>query len=155
MLERIHLVVAARTAHALALELYRFTATWPSSDREGLTLEVRRAGFALAACLAEASERLDGHPLDRALDHARSRLARVRYLLRFASDLGYRKLSTGGAMDDAAVRLEAALDLVTWERSVGSNGNRNARRPSPGLRFESASPSGHRRGKRRSRRRQR
>jgi hypothetical protein len=120
MLKPPHLEQAALTAHSLALELYRFTARWPESEREVLTLEVRRTGHALSTCLDDASRRLQGRALRRALDHARGKLGRLTCLIRFATDVGYRKLSSSRAVDEAMGRLAADLDIVAWELSGGT-----------------------------------
>lgn len=115
MLEPIHLSSAASAAHALALELYRFTARWPECDREGLTLDVRRAGHDLSSCLACADEGVRTRDLRRAVHTARRKHARLRYLLHFASDLGYRKLSTSARVEELMDQLYLDLDLLTGE----------------------------------------
>ena len=110
-----HLSSAADAAHALALEIHRFSARWPEDEREGLTLEIRRAARELSSRLTEANERLRGRALRRAVDDASGKHAKVGYLLRFATDLGFRKLSPSGKVDDLMAHLETDLDLVSWE----------------------------------------
>lgn len=110
-----HLSSAADAAHALALEIHRFTARWPEDERKGLTLEIRRAARELSSRLTEANERLRGRALRRAVDDASGKHAKVGYLLRFATDLGFRKLSPSGKVDDLMAHLETDLDLVSWE----------------------------------------
>jgi four helix bundle protein len=114
MTTRAHLASAASTAHALALEIYRFTARWPECEREGLTLDIRRAGRELSSCLNEASPGLTGRTRRRTIDQARGRHARLRYLVRVATDLGYRKLSSSSRVDDMIDQLDVDLDVLTW-----------------------------------------
>jgi four helix bundle protein len=109
------LATTAEAAHALALELYRFTARWPESERDGLTLEVRRAGRDLASCLSEADARLRGRALRRAVDRARSRHASLAYLIRLTTDMGYRKLSSSGKVDGMMERLDLDLGALALQ----------------------------------------
>ena len=109
------LATTAEAAHALALELYRFTARWPECERDGLTLEVRRAGRDLASCLSEADARLRGRPLRRAVDRACSRHASLAYLIRLATDMGYRKLSSSGKVDRMMERLDLDLGVLALQ----------------------------------------
>lgn len=113
MLKPIHLTSAASAAHALVLELYRFTARWPECEREGLTLEVRRTGHALSSCLACADDSLRPRALRRAVDNARGKHARLESLLHLASDLGYRKLSPSAKVDELMDHLHRNLDQLT------------------------------------------
>ena len=120
MLKLTHLTSVADAAHALALELYRFTARWPECEREGLTLEVRRTGHALSSCLACAGEGLRVRALRRAVDNARGKHARLQSLLRLASDLGYRKLSSSARVDEMMDHLYVDLDMLAGELGPGA-----------------------------------
>lgn len=114
------LASAATAAHSLALELYRFTAQWPECERDGLTLEVRRAGRALSGGLDAARAEVRNGALRRAVGHARRKHATLRYLLRLATDLGYRKLSSSSRADDLMDDLEMDLNALTWQaRAAG------------------------------------
>ena len=110
----IHLASAADAAHSLALEIYRFTSRWPQVEREGLTLGVRRAGWELSSCLGGARGRT-GRALRRAIRNARGKHARLSYLIRLATDLGYRKLSPSGRIDEMLANLDIDLDVLMFE----------------------------------------
>ena len=115
MNEPLHLPSAADAAHELALEIYRFTARWPECEREGLTLDVRSVARELSSCLAEAGKGLHGRALRRAIANARGKHARLSYLIRFATDLGYRKLSSSSKVDDLMSHLDIDLGILAWE----------------------------------------
>ena len=75
-------------AHALTLDLYRETRTFPSDERFGLVSQVRRAGISIGANLAEGSgrgRREFAHYVGMALGSSNE----LEYLLRVACDLSY------------------------------------------------------------------
>lgn len=114
------LASAANAAHSLALELYRFTSRWPECEREGLTLEVRRAGRDLSNFLREAYG-MRGRALRRAVEAARGKHARLSYLIRFATDMGYRRLSSSGKVDEMLTHLDIELDVLVSETREDSD----------------------------------
>ena len=109
------LASAADAAHAFALEIYRFTSRWPECERDGLTFEVRRAARDLSICLTGACRRGRYGKRLRTAEVARGKLSKLAYLIRFGTDLGYRKLSSGTRVDEKMLQLEVDLDLLTWE----------------------------------------
>src|SRR5213594_4148701 len=48
---------AWKSCHALALEVYRISASWPAGERFGLTAQARRAAFSSPANIVEGSAR--------------------------------------------------------------------------------------------------
>ena len=75
--------------HALVLEIYRVTATFPTDERFGLTSQLRRAAASVPTNIAEGSKRQ--HPPDyaRFLNVAEGSLAETEYLLFLSRELGY------------------------------------------------------------------
>jgi len=59
---------AWRAAHQLALELYRTTNGWPSQERFGLTIQVRRAALSVPTNIAEGAAKR-GLKIHRPPDH--------------------------------------------------------------------------------------
>ena len=75
--------------HALALNVYRTTADFPSHERYGLTAQVRRAVLSVPTNIAEGSKREGRLDYARFLNFAEASLAETQYLLLMSRDLGY------------------------------------------------------------------
>jgi four helix bundle protein len=80
---------AWQLAHGLVLQIYRVTESFPADERFGLTAQMRRAAFSVAANLVEGSARRGPREFRRFLDIAGGSLAELRYALVVARDLGY------------------------------------------------------------------
>ncbi len=78
-----------RKAHAMALDVYRLTATFPGDERYGLTSQLRRAVVSIPTNVAEGSKRRWGQEYARFINIAEASLAEVQYLLLLSRDLGY------------------------------------------------------------------
>ena len=94
----------------LALELYRATDGWPSSERYQLTSQIRRAALSVPTNIAEGAAKRGAREFRRYLDIARGSLSELSYLLRFSSDRGILD-------DEAFTTLEELRDhtgKVTW-----------------------------------------
>ena len=75
-------------AHHLVLLVYQTTRGFPSDERFGLTSQLRRAAFAVAANIVEGSAKKGPREFRRYLDIAVGSLAELRYTLRLVRDLG-------------------------------------------------------------------
>ena len=73
----------------LAVAVYRATEQWPSSERFGMTSQIRRAAISACANLAEGSARKGCREFGRFLDIALGSLAEASALMTVAADLGY------------------------------------------------------------------
>lgn len=82
-------LVAWQRAHALFLEVYRLTKSWPTEERYGLTSQARRAAFSVPANLVEGNAKRGSGELRRYLNIAIGSLAEVKYAIRASTDLGY------------------------------------------------------------------
>lgn len=76
-------------SHALVLELYKLTASFPPDERLGLTSQLRRAGSSVPTNIAEGSKRHSNADYARLLNIAEGSLAEAEYLLMLSRDLGY------------------------------------------------------------------
>jgi four helix bundle protein len=76
-------------SHALVLEIYRASATFPAEERFGLVSQLRRAAVSVPANIAEGSKRDGRTSWSRFLNFAEGSLAETEYLLLLARDLGY------------------------------------------------------------------
>lgn len=74
-------------AHRLVLLIYRKTRSFPSEERYGLTSQLRRAAFAVAANIVEGSAKRGPREFRRFLDIAVGSVAELTYTLRLVRDL--------------------------------------------------------------------
>ncbi len=79
---------AWKAAHKLALAVYRSTDSFPTTERYGLTSQLRRAAYSVAANIAEGSAKRGNRELRRFLDIALGSLSEIAYGLILARDLG-------------------------------------------------------------------
>lgn len=71
------------------MAIHRATEGWPRREWYGLTAQIRRSGFSVAANIAEGSAKRGPKEFRRFLDMALGSLAETQYALRAGSDLGY------------------------------------------------------------------
>jgi len=76
-------------SHALALDVYRLTATFPAAERFGIISQVRRAVVSIASNIAEGAKRQSRREYVRFLNVAEGSLAETEPLLRLSRDLGF------------------------------------------------------------------
>lgn len=82
-------LVAWQRAVELGLETYRLTATFPDTERFGLTQQMRRAAVSIASNIAEGYGRGSTGDYLRFLKIARGGLCELETQLLFARELGY------------------------------------------------------------------
>lgn len=83
-----HLIVWQK-AHALALQVYRTTGTFPADERFGLTSQMRRAAVSVPSNVAEGSGRSSDADFARFIDIALGSSTELEYQLLLARDLGF------------------------------------------------------------------
>jgi four helix bundle protein len=76
-------------SHALTLEVYRATQSWPPEERYGLTAQIRRSVASIATNIAEGSVRPTDLDFARFLHIALGSASELDYQLLLARDLGY------------------------------------------------------------------
>lgn len=92
-------------SHALVLQVYRLSATFPHEERFGLTSQIRRAATSAPTNIAEGSKRRSNHDFAHFLNIAEGSLAETDYLLLLARDLGY-------AGEDKVAPMRAETDEI-------------------------------------------
>ena len=76
-------------SHALVLEVYRLTMTFPPEEKFGLTSQLRRSALSIPTNIAEGSKRVGRVDYARFLNIAEASVAETQYLLMVSRDLGY------------------------------------------------------------------
>jgi four helix bundle protein len=76
-------------SHALTLEVYRVTSSFPSTERFGLISQLRRAAASVPTNIAEGSKRESNQEYARFLNIAEGSLAETEYLVMLSRDLGF------------------------------------------------------------------
>ena len=82
-------VKAWERAHALTLQVYRATSSFPRDERFGLVSQMRRACASIPTNVAEGCGRSTNNELARFIDIATGSASEVEYQLLLAKDLGY------------------------------------------------------------------
>jgi four helix bundle protein len=103
-------LTAWECCHALFLDVYRVTASFPKSELYGLTSQMRRAAFSAAANIAEGSAKRGPREFRRYLDITLGSLAELAYAIRAVTDLG---LLSAEDSDRLTQRRQQA-GRVTW-----------------------------------------
>lgn len=102
---------AWRAAHELAVALYHATERFPTSERYGLTSQLRRAGVSVAANIAEGvTKRGSTGEFRRFLDIALGSLSEISYLLLLSTELGFLKPDERTEVED----LRSNAGKLTW-----------------------------------------
>ena len=89
LMQRFNDLKVWQRSHALVLEVYRLTATFPDGERFGLISQLRRATVSVPTNSAEGSKRQRSQDYARFLNIAEGSLAEAEYLLLLSRDLGY------------------------------------------------------------------
>jgi four helix bundle protein len=101
-----------RRPHALVLEIYRESSTFPAAEQYGLTSQLRRAAASVPANLAEGSGRRGDAEFARFCRIALGSASEARYHLILARDLNHLTSDTHDRLDreiDEVMRMMTAL----------------------------------------------
>lgn|SRR5574341_357249 len=116
-------LTAWKAAHELAVGLYRATDKFPSSERYGLTSQLRRSGFSVAANIAEGvAKRGTTGEFRRFLDIAIGSLSEISYSLLLSQELGLLTVPERQRLEE--MRTVAAK--LTWGLYKATARRRNA-----------------------------
>jgi len=113
-------LTAWQAAHELALVTYRVTDAFPKHELYGLTSQLRRAAFSVAANIAEGAAKRGNGEFRRFLDIAIGSLSEISYGTLLAKDLGILKPETASEIEGHRER----ASKLTWGlyKSVSRNG---------------------------------
>jgi four helix bundle protein len=97
-----------RCAHALVLDVYRLTATFPEAELFGLVSQMRRAAVSVPANIVEGFHRRGAAEKIRFLNIAQGSLQELRYFVALARDLDYTHTPDSEKAVESVARLLAA-----------------------------------------------
>lgn len=84
-----HRLEAWKKAHEFAVAIHIETRGFPHDERYGLTSQLRRAAFSVAANIVEGSGKRGSKEFGRFLDIALGSMLEVTYALEYAQGVGY------------------------------------------------------------------
>jgi four helix bundle protein len=101
-----------QAAQAVALEAYRFSATFPKAEQFGLTSQVRRAAVSIAANIAESNGRQSSPDQARFLHIAKGSAKELRSHLLIARDLGFLASDQQAKTNGQLIAVERMLSVL-------------------------------------------
>lgn len=99
-------------AHDLTLQLYAVTASFPSDERFGLAMQLRRSATSIGSNIVEGAARASRAEFARFLDIAVGSASECHYQLLLARDLGYIEASTHSELADCADKVRRKLSKL-------------------------------------------
>jgi four helix bundle protein len=120
-------LVVAQHARRLATAVYRHTATFPPSERFGLTSQMRRAGVSIASNIAEGCGRRSNRELLTFLYISAGSVSELACQLEIANDLGF---GDQHAADELQVEIQRVARMLA--RLIGFLRNQPAWRRNEG-----------------------
>ena len=111
-------LVVAEYAHRLAVATYRHTESFPSSERFGITSQMRRAAVSIASNIAEGCGRRSNRELIVYLYNASGSASELAAQLRIATELDFGDPSSAEQLSSDIKRVARMLSrLVTFHRN--------------------------------------
>ena len=96
-------------ARTLAADLYRATATFPATERYGLTSQMRRAAVSIGSNISEGCGRTGDRELVRFLHIALGSASELEFQLLICTDLEYLTAEHSAHLTEATVHLKRML----------------------------------------------
>ena len=98
-------------SHALTLQLYRLTRTFPNHEMFGLTSQIRRAAVSIPANIAEGCGRDGDSELKRFLNIALGSACELDYFIMLATELNYLSMDEGLKFGTETLALRRMLGM--------------------------------------------
>jgi len=83
-----------KLSHQMTLDIYRITGSYPSSEKFGLTSQMRRAVSSICMNLTEGAYRLGKNEFRRYVSISRGSCGELKYQVLLSKDLGYMEMNT-------------------------------------------------------------
>jgi four helix bundle protein len=114
-------IQAWHKAHALVLQTYRVTRSFPADERFNLTSQVRRAALSIPTSIAEGCGRETDRELARFLQIAAGSASELEYLMLAARDLSYIDAEAHGSLDISVNEVKKMLNAFVRSLRVSAN----------------------------------
>jgi four helix bundle protein len=101
-----------KRGHALTLEIYESTRSFPREEQFGLRSQLRRASVSIPCNIAEGSKRRHRPDYARFLNHAEASSAEIQALLLLSKDLGYLSSDKTLALLEKTKEVSRMLDAL-------------------------------------------
>ena len=101
-----------RRSQDLALEVYRYTTSFPKEERYGLTAQMRRAAISVSSNIAEGCGRQGDRELARFLQIARGSVRELECQLLISSKLGYIESAVYTKLDSETQEISRMLNQL-------------------------------------------
>ena len=118
-------------AHAITLDVYRLTASFPREEQFGMTSQMRRCSASIAANIAEGCGRTGNGDLYRFLNVSSGSAGELEYFLLLARDLRLIQANSYETLQKQIVEIQRML--ASLQRRVEcARGSRKVTSPVPG-----------------------
>ncbi len=105
-------------SHALALEIYKWTATFPQAEMYGLSSQMRRAAVSIPSNIAEGCGRGSVKELKQFLRISMGSASEVEYQILLSSELRYMEKKTYDKLNTAIQEIKKMLS--SYINKIGS-----------------------------------
>jgi|SRR5678815_3317855 len=116
-------------AQELCVEMYRFSADFPTEERYGITTQLRRASVSVGSNIAEASQRRSPKDKVRIINVSQSEGAEVMSVLDVVRRLGYSRKGTAAQFIDEYERLQRMIEALCQKICPTENSEPGNREP--------------------------
>ena len=124
-------LLVLRHSRALAVSIYRLTASFPPSERFGLTTQMRRSAVAIGSNISEGCGRQGNREFLHSLYLARGEASELGYQAELSEDLGFSEPDAAKAVLDAIDHLQRMLNRLTSSIRTRNTKAKSANGPPP------------------------
>jgi len=107
-------------AHALALEVYKLTASFPVDERFGLTIQMRRSGAAIPTHIAEGCGTDNDQDFARVLQLSMRSACDLEYQLLLSRDLTFTRVELYAELEPKVVEVKKMLTVLIQRLRAGN-----------------------------------
>ncbi len=107
-------------AHSLALQVYKLSMKFPSEEKFGLTIQMRRSAAAVPTHIAEGCGSLEGSDYGRYLQNALRSACELEYQLLLSKDLTYTPPEVYSELEPRVIEVKKMLTAYIQRIRAGN-----------------------------------